>query len=298
MPHHEAYDTIPKLDFDRIHTVAGIDFLGEDFAIFKDLPGTDFAMHPIRLAPTVFSLVLSGSASIRVNMRDHTFVANQLVTFVSQHIIEQLHTSPDFSALFLVVSPDFIRECIPQQEMLVPMILHLLDTPALSLTPEEAKRMHDYYDLLRARTRLEHPFRKNILRNIISTVFYDVTGILQSHRHSSNGNTRPSHKQEIFTEFLRLVGLHCRKQRSVMFYAELMGYTAKYLSTTVKTFTNRTALEWIEEYAIIEAKTLLRSTNMSIQQVTSEMNFPTQSFFGKYFKHYTGMSPGQYRREN
>ena len=292
-------DTIPKLDIDRIHSaMTGVDLLGGDFAIFKDLPGTEFAAQPIRLTPTVFSLVLSGTASMRINMQEFTFRPNQLVTFFSQHIIEGLHTSSDFSALFIAISPDFIRDSIPQQEMLLPMMLHVTSSPALSLTMEEVERMKSFYNMLITTTRLKHhPYHKHILKSLIATVFYDVAGIFRLRHVNNDIPSNLSRKQDIFSTFLHLVSQHCRRERSVQFYAQQMCYTPKYLSTIIKELTDRTALEWIEEFTIIEAKTLLRSTSKSIQEIAYTLGFPTQSFFGKYFKHNTGISPGRYRNE-
>ena len=67
--------------------------------------------------------------------------------------------------------------------------------------------------------------------------------------------------------------------------------TPKHLSATIKETSGRTAGEWIDSYVIIEAKTLLRNTGLTIQEVSAKLNFSNQSFFGKYFKHITGISP-------
>ena len=56
------------------------------------------------------------------------------------------------------------------------------------------------------------------------------------------------------------------------------------------------AAEWIERCVALEARALLKSTNMTIQQISDELNFPSQTFFGKYFKRRVGMSPKEYRR--
>ena len=53
--------------------------------------------------------------------------------------------------------------------------------------------------------------------------------------------------------------------------------------------------EWIERYVILEAKAMLRSSNLTVQQISDELYFPSQSFFGKYFKKSTGMSPKEFR---
>ncbi|MDE5552524.1 MAG: helix-turn-helix domain-containing protein, partial [Muribaculaceae bacterium] len=59
--------------------------------------------------------------------------------------------------------------------------------------------------------------------------------------------------------------------------------------------TGFTAVEWINRYIILEAKVMLSSTNMNVQQIAEELNFPSQSFFGKYFKKATGVSPKDFR---
>jgi AraC-like DNA-binding protein len=57
-------------------------------------------------------------------------------------------------------------------------------------------------------------------------------------------------------------------------------------------------VEWIERFVILEAKVMLRSSNMTIQQIADELNFPSQSFFGKYFKKSVGVSPKEYRNNS
>jgi AraC-like DNA-binding protein len=55
------------------------------------------------------------------------------------------------------------------------------------------------------------------------------------------------------------------------------------------------ASDWIENHVILEAKALLKSGNMTIQEISYELNFPSQSFFGKYFKRIVGISPSEYK---
>ncbi len=68
------------------------------------------------------------------------------------------------------------------------------------------------------------------------------------------------------------------------------------MSTIIKQTSGKTAGDWIDDYILLEAKALLKSTNMTIQQISDELNFPSQSFFGKYFKRLTGVSPKEYRK--
>mgnify|MGYP002942986293 CR=1 FL=1 len=85
------------------------------------------------------------------------------------------------------------------------------------------------------------------------------------------------------------------QQRSVGFYAGQLNLTPKYLTTLIKRISGLSVSEWIDNYVILEAKTLLKYSNMSVQEIAYYLNFPNQSFFGKYFKNHTGMTPTAYR---
>ena len=82
------------------------------------------------------------------------------------------------------------------------------------------------------------------------------------------------------------------------FYARQLCITPKYLTTLIKRISGLSVSEWIDNYVILEAKTLLKYSTMSIQEIAYYLNFPNQSFFGSYFKRNTGMSPSQYKAQN
>jgi AraC-like DNA-binding protein len=56
-------------------------------------------------------------------------------------------------------------------------------------------------------------------------------------------------------------------------------------------------MEWITERTIVLIKFLLENSNKSIQEISNELNFPNQSFFTRYFKQHTGMTPTAYRNK-
>lgn len=95
---------------------------------------------------------------------------------------------------------------------------------------------------------------------------------------------------------MQLLSESFKTERSVAYYARRMCITPKYLTTLIKRISNKSVSEWIDEYVILEAKTLLKYSNMSIQEIAYHLNFPNQSFFGSYFKRNTGLSPSQYKQ--
>ncbi|MDR1331291.1 MAG: helix-turn-helix domain-containing protein, partial [Tannerella sp.] len=115
--------------------------------------------------------------------------------------------------------------------------------------------------------------------------------------HSPQAKQEEKTGQEALVEkFLNLVQTHYREERELKFYADKLGLTPMHLSKVVKAASRKSANDWIDEHVILEAKALLKSTGMTIQQISEELNFPSQSFFGKYFKRCTGMSPREYKK--
>ena len=104
-------------------------------------------------------------------------------------------------------------------------------------------------------------------------------------------------QEEIYRELLQLITQHYTKNRSAQFYAKKLGLTPQHLSTTIRQVTGGTVLDLIANVVIIDAKAKLKSTNMSVQEIAYSLNFPTPSFFGKYFKRYVGMSPLAYKQK-
>jgi transcriptional regulator GlxA family with amidase domain len=96
-------------------------------------------------------------------------------------------------------------------------------------------------------------------------------------------------------KFLKLVQTHCKEERGLNFYAGKLCITPKHLSKVIKENSNMSAAAWIDNSVVLEAQAMLKSTNMTIQQISDELNFPSQSFFGKFFKRITGVSPKEYK---
>ena len=96
---------------------------------------------------------------------------------------------------------------------------------------------------------------------------------------------------------MELLPKHVRKERSVAWYADRLCVTPKHLTVAVREASGRTAGQWIDEFVVLEAKVLLRSTDLTVQEISVRLNFANQSFFGKYFRRVAGMSPRQYRAQ-
>ena len=137
-----------------------------------------------------------------------------------------------------------------------------------------------------------NPYRLQVVQHIIMALFYSS----EKMREVEETEGPRSNADVLSKEFLKQVKEHFRRERQLKFYADKLCITPRYLSRVVKESTGSSAAEWIERCVVLEARALLKSTNMTIQQISDELNFPSQTFFGKYFKRRVGMSPKEYRR--
>lgn len=162
----------------------------------------------------------------------------------------------------------------------------------MPLDAADAAVFSQYYGMLLNITRSMVPdYKVMAARHLTLAMFYGYF----CRRHLAVGPGRRTRQEEMFSRFLDLLHQYHKRERQIKFYADKLCVTPKYLSRTVKELTGRAALGYIEEYVVTEAKSLLSSTNLDIQQIGNELNFPSQSCFGKYFRRLTNMSPKQYR---
>lgn len=211
-------------------------------------------------------------------------------------IVLQGERSDDFAGLFIAVSKDFMDMVIPTMQQLFPMFFMIKERPFVHITPEESQSFQEYHSFLWSKVKLkDNPFRKEITQGLLLALFYEIYNIYQG--HAVQERIPKSRKEDLLERFIRAVSESYKEERSVSYYADKMFLTAKHLSTVVKEISGKTAGEWIDSLVVLEAKALLKSSELSIQEIADELHFANQSFFGKYFKHHTGMSPKEYRRQ-
>ena len=104
-------------------------------------------------------------------------------------------------------------------------------------------------------------------------------------------------KESIVYNFIYSLHTNFKQQRSVSFYAEEARLSTGYFTSVVKEKTGRTPSEWIIGITIAQAKLMLEKTKKSIKGISSDLNFPEQFTFRKYFKQHVGVAPKEYRRQ-
>ena len=101
--------------------------------------------------------------------------------------------------------------------------------------------------------------------------------------------------EQITNDYLQLIEKHFITKKKVSDYAELLNITAKHLSTTIKSQTNKNALTFIHTRIYNEILYLLVYSQLSIKQIANLLHFETPTDFSRFFKKYSSVSPKEYR---
>lgn len=248
--------------------------------------------HPYRLEHVMVVICEEGNASGSVNLKPIDLQRNKMLIVLARHIMESHAVSDDFKGTYIFMSQEFLSMLNVGDSY---KFYETIDRePCFRLDERMADAIHSYITMSRAMIRIAdlNPNTGESLRLLTRLFLLTLGWFIHSDAIGKESTARQSN---IMDRFIPLVKSHYKEHRDVEYYARCMNLTAKYMSTQIKCASGKSALQWIEEYVILDAKTQLASTLNSVQQIGYDLNFPTQSFFGRYFKRATGLSPSAYR---
>lgn len=249
-------------------------------------------VEPIKFDRLTWIFVRRGECVADISLHRYEIKAPAMVLIESSQIMQIVSVSEDFDATVIAMTKRFQDQ----------MFLALSQTALLSsiLTQRVVTIPQDVEPMLAS-------FFENLKQiqadasnqNMPYALLYELLAFIYRYLYRCYENSeveKITASGRISNQFLQLLQSNFRTHRFLDYYSQSLGVTAKHLSRTVKAQTGCSAAEWIERFVTLEAKVLLRSSNLTIQQISDELNFASQSFFGKYFKSQTGYSPKEFRK--
>ena len=269
-----------------------VNSIGDDIILLDKPVIFSIFQYPFKTDVTAAIICIKGTTTGSINLKPYTTNGPCLITILPEQILEYESISDDFSGLFIIMSSKFTNSLMLNAAERLPLSLSIMDNPVIPLDEEALNGMIYNFEMLKKTVQgKDHPYRLEVAKHLALAFLYGVGEFF----HKFNDKKKKTHHELLVENFLQLVQLHHKEQRGLEFYADKLCLTSKHLSKVVREVSGRPANDWIDEYVVLLAKALLKSTNMTIQQIGDELNFPSQSFFGKYFKRVTGMSPREYK---
>ena len=293
-----------NLNLSHIPSDFGMGRLRDKYLIFDNLdkgttgfPHYAEAAFPIKSEAYLSVILLQGSMRLMVNLQEVEVKAGQLLLLMPDSIFQHRDLSPDARLFCLMMDPEFTDEMRKNLGIHLDLTHRYYNFAVRTLSQEAIENGISMYRLIKRELALpDYLYKKEVVQR------YCEIWMLKNLSHDSEEtsfmpevNKPLNRKEQIFHDFLTLLEKHYTQERSISFYADRMCLTPKYLSTTIKEVSGKHGMQWIDEYVALEAKALLKNSDLSVKQVSEQLSFPSQSMFGRFFEKMTGISPKQYK---
>ena len=245
-----------------------------------------------RLQACIVAICTEGSMKASINLLDYEIRPNDLITLLPGTIIEFRERTEKVCLGFV----GFSAHCTGRVNLMKNIgnaYPKLLEQPVVPLSEDVAGYLKDYFALLsRASCNENFDMDPELVELSLQTI---LTSIRLIYHNYPGENSSSNRKKEICRELIQSITEHYKDERRAQFYADQLGISLQHLSTTVRQVTGKSVLDTIAYIVIMDAKAKLKGTNMTIQEIAYSLNFPSASFFGKYFRRYVGMTPLEFR---
>lgn len=290
-------DKIKELSLDRIRENHNVPSYGDDLLFFEDIKMLPQLDEPRRMNCLIVGVCTNGEGGYSLNQKEYKVQKNDALIITDGQVIDKIWMSEDAKGFALLISNDFIFEILKDVHNLSILFILTRNHPVFPMEGNEIKIAGEYMKMIQERIQgREYPFRKDVLRLLLLTMIYDLGSAFYRVLNAVDNQNYDSKAERIFVNFIQLLEKNCRRERRVSWYASELGLSPKYLSEIISNVSKCSPNTWIDRYVTREIRILLRQTDMKICDIAKELNFPNQSFLGKYFRENVGMSPNKYRK--
>lgn len=289
---------LPSITIQQLHN-SGLEYgfcYQDNLLVTDQIEAIERFRHPCRICAITILVCISGEAECIINLNHYHVEKNMILVAFPDDII-QVKAAQHLDAYAVLISSALLNDLGLDYSRRSDFYLRIRQNAACPLPYEQIVSLQPYFMLLRDNIQHQLNETPEIIKGLLRAFSYSIISkAYQFQPHDEDElSVNPSRNKQLFNSFMALVKLYHTRYRGVKFYADKLCLTPNYLSGVVKDYTGKTATEWVNEFVILEAKIMLKDSQLSIQEISYQLNFPDQSAFGKYFKQLVGMGPKQYR---
>lgn len=259
--------------------------------------------YPVRFDGFIIFYLKKGHFTVDVNLHSYEVREKSLMIQVPGNIVKISKYNEqrigDMEMIFVLISKEFMSGIRFDFIKVFQESIRILDNPCITLDDFQMSIANDYFNLARKVVGAPFSNKREIIGSLLTSLTYLSTDVWEhqvDEARKKTGSQRSARLNQILEQFLALVNEYHCSERGMAFYADKLCLTPKYLSKLIRQASGRSAPEWIDEFVILEAKNLLKYTNLAIKEIVYRLHFPNQSVFYKFFKAHTGLTPSEYRK--
>lgn len=275
-----------------------IDYVDENLIVLDNVEATFRTSASIKLDCFIIAFCIEGETTININHKKHRLKSDHCAVILPNTIVRHLHASHGCNLRIVAISSKFIREATGIRKETWDIGLYLYNNPIFPVNRNNSYKLYLYKEVaLTCICAKEHAYSKEAKKHLFTAIFCEIMGVLHQliPTQENTPNFRNDRSTNIFRRFLEKVSEDDGTHRSVAYYADLLCYSPKHLSTVIKKICGKGPLTIINEHAIEQIKYQLTHSDKSMKEIADHFDFANPSFFGKFVKAHTGMTPMQFR---
>ncbi len=269
--------------------------------VSTNLFGIDTSQYLFSIDAFVIGYILDGHSVMEINNVSYDLDPGCIFILTPTHTCRLQKHNPDFKVRLLLLNSNEYNLSVHLSYIVKSE--HWMKTyfnPVIKLTDQEADTINRCTDrIVEQINRKECPNRMEFMKLAVTWHHMELDNILQERVNEKNDNNKPlTRQQHLARKLYSLVVNNYRKEHQVRFYSEQMCLTPQYLNQiTTHTF-GKTLSAIITDQLFTTARSMILSSDMSLQEIANELNFPDQASFSKFIKKAAGVSPNVLRKHN
>ncbi len=252
-------------------------------------------LYPLRPMSNLIALCVRGQMRVKSSDRKFEFGEGDVLICPPNVVFDDTNFSDDFECRVLCLSDHLIQGVLRHKSDVWHHTVYINQPNVIATSPVCKEEFGFYYSLIRSKL-INHgeALPKEILLALVRAFLLELCYILESTRSMDLGQ-KLSQGKVLFNKFISLLSSCEIKRQPITSYASQLAITPKYLTMLCLKYSNKTASEWVAQYTTEEIRFYLKSSNLSIKEISAKLGFSNMSHFGSYVRKHLGMSPSEYR---
>lgn len=269
-------------------------FMAEGFSIGMDVNSVILLLNkmhePLLMEDSRIMMLKKGGADITVNLIDHHVKAGMTVYCPKGCVVQINKIEPESTVQAMMFDDEWLNVAMHGR-----MPEAFISNPSCLIHETSLKEQTVIDGIMQTVWAVVHQPEHNVetVQSLVAALIYYYANLKKREIEERKGHR--SREIELFEQFMQLVNMHGNREHSLGFYADKMCLTERYLGKMIRNASGMTAKKWIDRATITAAKVMLRHTDKQVSLIAYELQFPNASFFCKFFRRMTGITPGEYR---
>lgn len=249
----------------------------------KEQADTDFYLS----GGMVICLFNGVDGYVMIDGKRHCLKGSTIVILPENHMVSFSGMSGDDPMMHIALTTDYILNMPSPID--TDIFSYSRYIPVMHITESKYDDFLSYFKFLYKESKEQSIYQEEIIRSILYALILEISGEYEKQYNLKSGALIKS--DDLSDKFFHLLAVYYKENRTVRFYAEKLNITAKYLTKAIVKATGRPVLDWLHEAVLIEAKMLLKTTDLTVQQISDRLNFSSASAFIQFFRKHTGTTP-------